>query len=174
MGDYSEKRKKSWKEIDQARDKSERRETPQERQRRDAATRNEMNAYKKELESFFEGGAVPKGMKKEMGSLQAGGIFPLLAGILKAENDDELVAAADALLSAGYEIPPEDGDVIVKLLGHPGEDVQLRALALLNDYLDEGHPCPDGQRTRLKIELISLSAADDDLLDLADEVKGKL
>ena len=174
MGDYSEKRKKSWKDIDKSRDSSERRKTPQERHRDEAAAKNAVRNYKKELEAFFEGGDVPSGMKKDMGNVKAGGIFPLLAAILKSENEEELVAATAALISGGYDIPSEDGDVIVKLLDHPDENIQLQTLTLLNDLLDEGHPCPDEQRTRLKVNLISLSASDEDLLDLAEEVQDKL
>ncbi len=176
MGDdgYSEKRRRSWREIDQMRDGSRRSSSHREKKQSKAAKSAAYERYKQQVEEFFSGGAVPDALKAELGDVRAGGIFPLIGAIKKAQTPSEIATAVQRLLEEGYEIPGSDGELLVKLLEHPEEQMQKRAAILLDEFLSAGNPCPKPALTRQRLELISVMAEDEELAELAEELRDKV
>ncbi len=178
---YSEKRKKTWREIDNAKEKggskSDAAVKPKKKSSSQAAGDAAYAEYKKQLEAFFSGGKPPEGLKKEMSGASAsmsGGVFALGAAIKKATSQKELADAAAAYKAAGYEFGDEDGEMLTALLELQNEEIQMEAMRLLSSRLDKGAPVPSPSLTKAKLDLIIVSASEDETAELAEELKRRI
>lgn len=178
---YSEKRKKTWREIDNAKEKGGSKSggsiKPKKKSSSQAAGDAAYADYKKQLDAFFTGGKPPEGLKKELSGAptsMSGGIFALGSAIKKAKSQKELADAAAAYKAAGYEFGDEDGELLTALLELQNEEIQIEAMRLLNSYLDKGAFVPSPSLTKVKLDLISVSAAEDETAELAEELKRRI
>lgn len=97
----------------------------------------------------------------------------LVEGIRRATSPREVEGAIDALKSAGYALPPTDGELLSKALGHKDEAVICEALrGLLDIAAAGGIKSPRLLRTR--IENVALLASSSECRELCVELKGKL
>jgi len=176
MGDYSEKRKKSWREIDQARTggsgASRERESARERQLKQSGALQE---YKRQLEAFFDGrGEAPASVKKEFGAVGVpSGVLQKLAAIKNAAGTEDLTRATAAFLEAGHEFPDTDLELHLKLLEHPDERLVHQALTRLLTLFDQ-KLVAHRRGVILRLETLELSAEDDEVRELATLVKEKI
>lgn len=97
----------------------------------------------------------------------------LVEGIRKATSPREVEGAIDALKSAGYALPPNDGELLSKALGHKDETIICEALrGLLDIAAAGGIKSPRLLKTR--IENVALLASSSECRELCTELKGKL
>lgn len=172
MSDDREKR--SWKEIDQMRDGTARREKRQERQPR---SKQSQKSYRAALDRAFDSGKIGelvKGQAEESGGEEApadASRIKLLREINKAEDRASITKAVDAYLEK-YEIP-EDADVLAKIVQHRKPGIQLKAMRMLDAMLDEAQP----KRVRAlvgQLKLIRDMADEREMEELADRLIDRL
>lgn len=122
-------RKKSWREIDNGKNKSRHRDDRKPSQRE----QNASAAYKRDLEKLFQGGDVPdrfkglaEGLKPEEGSEEA--IWrEAIQALHDADGFREFVAAVNEFVKAGHPLPGDE-DLLLKFLDHPSERMVQLAL----------------------------------------------
>ena len=148
---YSEKRKKSWKEIDQQRDKSQHRKEPRPEKPGGARPGRSSARYRAALEKAFEKGDMGKVADRLSSAMpdapeptpKAGGSKApprqkLIHNVTTAGHTREAVEAIDELMK--YYDLPDDFDVLTRALEHPDEDVMLQVLQKLEELLQETKP----------------------------------
>jgi hypothetical protein len=97
----------------------------------------------------------------------------LVEAIRRATSPREVEGAIDALKSAGYALPPTDGELLSKALGHKDEAIICEALrGLLDIAAAGGIKSPRLLRTR--IENVALLASSSECRELCAELKAKL
>lgn len=168
-----ERPRKSWREIDKQRDRSAHR-----REERPAGSRprdlRRQRTYRDKLDHLFESGRIGEVVSKsaeETEGAQGENRIKLLRQLAAAEGRDTVTAIIDAYL-ARFDLP-RDIEVLSKVLEHRNPDLQLKAMELLLQLVDEQKP----RRTRAvvgQLKLIRDTAEDADLVPLAEQLLEKL
>lgn len=123
-------RKKSWREIDNNKNKSRHRDDRKPSQREQSASAS----YKRDLDKLFEsGGKVPdrfkgiaEGLAPKEGSEEA--VWRDAVSTLRdADGFRPFIAAAAEFAKAGHELP-KDEDILIRFLDHPSERMVQLAL----------------------------------------------
>lgn len=134
--------KKSWREIDQQRDKSShRRDEPGGPRGFSSAPRRQRN-YRAKLDHLFDSGKIGKVLEKQ----QPGETAPpsdenrlkLFRKVIDETGRDGITRAIDAYL-AKYELS-DDFDFLAKMLEHRQPSRQLEAMVRLDQLLDAQQP----------------------------------
>jgi hypothetical protein len=139
MSDDRDRPKRSWKEIDQMRDGSRRRDDRPQGPKRGPRSQK---SYRAALDRAFSSGAVGQLVKDkdiESGEELDEAKAKLLRAILDAEDRPTITKAVDAYLAA-YESFPADPDVLAKVVQHKNPTRQLEAMEQLEPLLDERAP----------------------------------
>lgn len=177
--DDDDRPRKSWREIDRARGRSrhtsssDRSDRDQERLERSQAYRS----YKANLDKFFEGGATaaPGGLKALLDPTgEKSARARAIEEIQKASAEDrrkwsELVKA----FVEEHELPP-DPYLLTEFLGHPRERVADKALARIEQLLDEGALKKIPPSLDQQLRSLELTADDEDLRSRATDLRAKL
>jgi hypothetical protein len=140
----SEKRKKSWKEIDQQRDKSAHRR--EERKPSSSGRRggDPSRSHRANLDKLFDSGQISELVKQRdaQTGVQADAAGPsrrkLEARILEAADRESKVAAIDAYLAA-FSLP-RDFDTVAHVLDHPDDEIVEQTLEHLEAMLEQDKP----------------------------------
>lgn len=97
----------------------------------------------------------------------------LVEAIRRATSPREVETAIDALKGAGYALPPSDGELLSKALGHKDEAIICEALrGLLDIAAAGGIKSPRLLRTR--IENVALLASSSECRELCADLKARL
>ena len=132
-----ERPRKSWKEIDQARDGSRtRRDEPSGRR----PSPRSQKSYRAALDRAFNSGKIGELVQERElpeDSPDANRI-KLMRAITEAEDRPTITKAADAFLEQ-FELP-KDADVLAKVVQHKKPARQIQAMELLESLLDEQQP----------------------------------
>ena len=153
MGD--DRPKRSWREIDQAKEKARPRRDDRERARESASRSSSYSRYKSQLDQLFKpGGAqLPDHIRSQLGpESESSQQRRALADALKASPSDETLAA---YLDAGQALP-DDARVLMSLLGGKDESLMRPVLEKLLDVVESGRrpnrmlltPTPGGRAKR--------------------------
>jgi hypothetical protein len=139
----SESRKKSWKEIDQQRDRSaHRREQPGAAGRKRGG--DPSRGHRAALDQLFDSGQISELVRQrdEQTGVQADAAGPsrrkLSEQIQQAPDRDAKIAAIDAYLAA-FSLP-RDYDTLAHLLDHPDDEIVEQTLERLAEQLAEQKP----------------------------------
>ncbi len=97
----------------------------------------------------------------------------LIGAIRRATSPREVEGAIDALKTAGYALPPNDGELLSKALGHKDEAVICEALRGLLDIAAAGL-ITSPRLLRTRIENVALLASSSECRELCGELKSKL
>lgn len=191
--------KKSWREIDKARESGVRKTAPEDREKERALQANSSayDKYKKNLERLWntgnmvalleERGEVPTAVAQAAGVTQD--VEPARAvirkspevlakekdvreGVRKAVGPTAVKEAVNAFLAL-QDWLPDDVEFLSKVLASPVELHQTKALRVLNKRVDLGQ----SQNARLlkgRLQTVALTAGDDETKELATSVRGKL
>ncbi|MBN2358414.1 MAG: hypothetical protein JXR83_03115 [Deltaproteobacteria bacterium] len=165
--DESERPKRSWREIDRARDLKHERKAPlpsaQTTLKGTAAKR-----YRSQLDRIFAGGGLPDEIKRQapgFADVEPTARQQLVDAVLAATSPAEIETAVDALLAT--EPMPGDPMLLVKILAHPKRAHAKPALASLLDALESGRP-QNANLLKSRVQALRLVDDDDDLQRLAD------
>lgn len=174
MGD-SDRPRKSWKEIDRARDGSGHRD---DRDRPSPGgprrTQRSQKSYRAALDRLFDSGKIGALMPKDgetAGAEGDAGRTTLLRQLEAAEGRDAITKAVDAFVRS-YALP-DDVDLLTKVLEHRDPQQQLTALRALLRMTEGDRP----RRTRGlvgKLKLIREMADDPEIADLAAQLADRL
>lgn len=141
-----ERERKSWREIDKQRDRSaHRRDEPRPSEGRSRRGQRSQKSYRTALDQLFSTGKIAEVVQQKTGETavprtdDGDNRIRLLMRIRDAGDRDELVKSVDALLRH-YDLPDE-ADVLMRVLEHPSQDLQLRAMQRLEAL-------PSGQSPR--------------------------
>ncbi len=176
--DDGDRPRKSWREIDKARDSSRSRSSGGERPgSRDRLERSQAyREYKSSLDRFFSGsGSAPEGLKGLLDPTGAKSArTKAVEEIQKASAEDrrrwaELVKA----FVEEHELPP-DPYLLTEFLGHPRESVAAKALARLRELADGGKIKKVPASLEQQLRSVELTSTDDDLKEAARSLREKL
>lgn len=167
-------RKKSWREIDQQRDKSRHRDDA----KKGGAKGREKEAsasYKNDLDALFtSGGKVPERFQKLMGDLEPeegseeAEWRAAVAELRGVEGFREFAAAVTKFRRAGNRLP-DDEDLLIKILDHPSERIVADTLAHILDL----HKRRGFERTaplKNRLQAMRSIAEDARTIELLDQV----
>lgn len=167
--------KKSWRELDAARDKGGsggRRRDPSERDRERASKSQAYSAYKGQLDKLFKpGGAqLPEHMRAALGpqSEESKAKRAVLEALNATPNEETLRAALDA----GVELPSEPR-LLTGLLDVRDEALLRPVLQRLLDLVEDGKK-PNRMLLIQRLEAVRQRAEDSEVLDLADMIRAAL
>ena len=165
--DERERPKRSWREIDRARDIKHERTAPlpgaQTTLKGGAAKR-----YRSQLDRIFAGGSLPDEVKRQapgFADVEKTAGQELFDALLAAISPAEIEQAVDALLAT--EPMPSDPALLVKILAHPKQAHAAEALASLLDTLENGRP-GNANLLKSRVQSLKLLADDDEVKRLAD------
>jgi oligoribonuclease (3'-5' exoribonuclease) len=175
-----DKPKRSWREIDQMKDRSKHRQadktglSPQKQTRANSASK----VYKSQLDSFFDGaGQAPTYAKEKLKSLETNSEQgEKRIALLKAIKEAATSSAADhAVLEflKEWELPP-DYDVLSQVLLCSDERYLRQAMALLNDLLEQHRVPKRTQVLEQRLRRIKSLSDDLELQTQADALQKKL
>lgn len=171
--DERERPKRSWREIDRARDIKRERTAPlpgtQTTLKGGAAKR-----YRSQLDRIFAGGGLPDEVKRQapgFENVEKTARQVLVDAVLAAIAPAEIEQAVDALLAT--EPMPTDPALLVKVLAHPKQAHAAAALASLLDTLENGRP-QNANLLKSRVQSLKLIADDDEVKRLADCVLAML
>jgi hypothetical protein len=144
--DFSEKRKKSWRELDNQKDRSahRREERPAMSPKKQVRADNASKLYKSQLDRFFEGdGAAPKQVKDKLGALEDVSEEGLArkAALQKIKDAATSSAKREAVAQylARWELPP-DHEVLAEVLACDDDGFIARALTVIGELLAQNRP----------------------------------
>jgi len=166
--------KKSWRELDQMRDKggSGRRRDPSERDRERASKSQAYSAYKSHLDKLFTpGGAqLPEHMREKLGpqSDEAKARAQMLTALKDKPSADTL----RPLVEAGEPLP-DDPRLLMSLLDVRDEPLLRAVLQQLLDIV-EGGKKPNRMLLIQRLEAVKNFAAEDETLELVDMTRAAL
>jgi hypothetical protein len=175
--DPRDREKKSWREIDQQRDKSEhRRGGSPKGERLPRAESQSYRAYKSQLDKLFDGGGVPDALKQRMEEAGIGKDKKARAAAAKtiigaAKQADKLEALNVYREAHGFPVEEEVLAVLLDLDDEP--DVVREALETIEARLDEGQLKRAGS-LKARIKTAKMTVDDDDVVEVAGRVLGKL
>ena len=143
MANDDDKPKKSWREIDSAKDKSShRKEEGGSGNRPGRVERSQAyRAYKTQLNKLFDGGGLPDALKNKLEEAGVGSSKKrkkdCVSAILASKN---LKAVQEALETNRQEFGfPDDEEVLAKLLEQDNIKIVLETLAMIETLQAEGH-----------------------------------
>ena len=157
-----ERRKKSWREIDNQRDRS--RHTGRRTidkpmgQKAKRAAKLGYSSYKSSLNKLFNEGVMSEGLKKTLGKnapnakIEPGSRMDLLRKLKQAEDFNKFIKLVGQYRKKGFTLP-DDYDLLIRLLDHPDDDVQLEALEAIEGCLDR-IPCKRTNALRQRLMLL--------------------
>ena len=167
--------KKSWRELDAARDKSGgggRRRDPTERNRERASKTQAYSAYKTQLDKLFTtGGAqLPEHMRAKLGpqSEEAKQKRAALDALTQAPSEDTL----RAVVEGGYPLP-DDPRLLMSLLDIRDEALLRVALQALLDIVGTGKK-PNRMLLIQRLQSVKNFAEEDETIALVDDLRGEL
>ena len=140
MANDDDRPKKSWREIDSAKDKSSHRKEEGGGHRPERALRSQAyRAYKTQLNKLFDGGSLPDALKNKLEEAGVGSSKKrkkaCVSAILEAKN---LKAVQEALEDHRQEFGfPDDEEVLAKLLEQDSSKIVLDTLAMIETLLAE-------------------------------------
>ena len=170
MGD--DRPKRSWKEIDQAREKARPRRDEREQARNKASSSSSYSRYKSQLDQLFKpGGAqLPGHIRSQLGpQSEESQARRALFDALKAEPTEKTL---EAYLSAGHELP-EDPRFLMSLLAIRNEPLIRPALSKLLDVVESGKK-PNRMLLIQRLEAVQTFAEEEDTLDLLKMLRAAL
>lgn len=148
---YSEKRKKSWKEIDQQRDRSQHRREPRPDHPPGTRPGRSSARYRAALEKAFNTGSMGKVAERLSAAMpdaprssedgkepSAPARQKLIHQVTSAAHTKEAVEALNELMKH-FDLP-DDFDVLTRALEHPDEDVTVRVMHKLEAMLKTQKP----------------------------------
>lgn len=170
--------RKSWREIDKARDGSSHREDrPDASMLSRKGSGRSQKSYRAALDRLFDSGKIadlvdqkePEEAKPK--DTQGESRIKLLRTIRDAGDRDEVTRAADAYLEQ-FDLP-EDIDVLPRLLEHRDPEIQRQTMERMDTLLDEAQP----KRTRAivgQLKMIRDFADDQEMMELANKLIDRL
>ncbi|MFH1130608.1 MAG: hypothetical protein V1754_04695 [Pseudomonadota bacterium] len=166
--------RKSWREIDKAKDRSAHRKEERPAHGGGKSTKRTQQSYRATLDRLFESGRVGQLIeKKAPGSTEGaeGGRIKLLRKIKEAEGVNAVTEAVDVFLK---EHPlPDDSEILAKMLEHRDPDRQQEALERLHKVINVDPP----KRARAligRLKLIRDTADEPVMIKIASELIEKL
>lgn len=167
--DHDDRPKKSWREIDQSREKgtsrSERPDRGADRLQKSQAYRN----YKSQLNKLFDGGGVlPEALATKLGDTgvasEAKQRKDALAAILAAQKPKDVKAAVKAYETVfGF---PDDEEALGKILDLSDEDLVMRALQTLSQ-LNAAGPLKRASSLKARLKTVQISMDDPEIVSAA-------
>lgn len=177
-GDDPERPKKSWREIDAAKDRTMHRREDRPRGGAKAAQRSQaaQHQYRAALDKLFEGGGATAGWAKVLPEMpkdpQSDGRQDLLRAIRTATGRKAVETAVAALL-ARFTLP-DDADVLSQVLLH-GDDAVVRTALEKLDALLPLHAAAGKAVLRTRLRTLEEDPdRDRDVRALAGKVRGKV
>lgn len=171
----NDKPKKSWREIDQSKDKNRTRsETPGgggSRAQRSAA----YSSYKTQLNKLFDGGGLPALVAERLGDQHVAApaqTRKAAASAICAAKTPKAVRAALEAYDAAHGFP-EDEEVLAKLLDMSDEILVLQALQVVEKLADAGS-LKRGASLKARIKTAQLTLDDPDIRETARRLLTKL
>lgn len=167
-----ERPKKSWSEIDKARDKGTTRREPGSGPKTSARAAAAQKQYKAALDRLFDTGEAKKLLGQKAADPKTDSRLAKIRAVRDAIGRDDISKAVDALLAEGGSLPPDE-DVLTQAIEHRDEAKARLALAALLSWLDKNRP---RRQATLKARLSGMvdNARDEDTQDLARQVLAKL
>ena len=162
---YDDRPKKSWSEIDKARDgrRSSSGPRPAEREKTDRS--GGYSRYKSAADAFFSGNLLPDGLKEKVDPTGEGKARQDLLKKVRDAEDFKTFAQLSKEYIDKYELP-EDPYLLDRLLGHPNDEIVLRTLARLTALLAAAElKAPKSLPERLKS--LELGSDNPEVQDLA-------
>jgi hypothetical protein len=167
--------KKSWKEIDAARDRSggvRKRRDPDETSRQKVEHSQAYSKYKANLDKLFTpgGSALPESMREKLGPTtpEAKAQRAALDALKATPNDETLKACLDA----GATLPDEPR-LLLSLFDVKDESLLPPVLERLLEIV-EGGKKPNRMLLLQKLDALKNKTADDRVLSLAEDLRGAL
>jgi hypothetical protein len=175
--DSGDRPKRSWREIDKARESSRGRTSGERPGARDKLERSQAyREYKSSLDKFFSGsGAAPDGLK---GLLDPSGAksarSKAIEDIQKASAEDRRKwAELVKVFVEEHELPP-DPYLLTEFLGHPKEAVAAKAMARIAELAEGGKIKKIPPSLDQQLRSVELTSSDDDLKAAARALREKL
>jgi hypothetical protein len=179
MAADDEKPKRSWREIDQNKDRSKHRTedrpklNPRSRQRAESASK----LYRAKLDSFFSGeGKVPEHVKEKFAGIQnsADGLErkEAVACIAGARSAAERTRAIRAYLDR-WELPSDYG-MLCEVLACDDEDLVGQALRMISDMFDENRVPKRASLLEQRLRGVATLAEDEELQQQATLLQKRL
>jgi hypothetical protein len=184
--DNDDRPKKSWREIDQAREKGTGREPRGDRSGERLQGSQAYRSYKTQLNKLFDGGALPEALKGGAGGFPPGmkerlgdaAVVPdvkkrkdAAASIVAATKPKDFKAAMQAYIDAhGF---PEEEEVLAKVLDSTDEGWVLQAIETATRLHGEG-ALKRGASLKVRLKTVQLSIDDPDIVQAAKALLAKL
>jgi hypothetical protein len=174
MSDDEERPRKSWREIDNARDRSahRREERPGGAERKRGP--GSQKSYRATLDRLFETGKIAElvdGPGASEGP-ESESRIRMLARIEKAMDKDSICREVDAYLAKFGELP-DDLEILGKVLEHRDAERQRQAMERIDKLLDSARP--KRQRAMVaQLKIIRDLAYDKEMTQLAGKLIGRL
>lgn len=176
MSEDRERPKKSWREIDKAKDQSaHRREEPR---RETPRAKTAQKQYRATLDRLFDQGEAERLLKgsRSTSSKKKGekddSRFARIRAVREAIGRDEISLAVDRLLEMG-PLPLEE-EVLTQAIDHRDEEKVQMALSALLQWLERNRPRRQGTLKARLSGLASNDALGEETIDLAKKVLEKL
>jgi hypothetical protein len=163
-----ERPRRSWREIDQMRDRSAHRQEPRPEGPGGPRRERSQKSYRAALDRAFEGRALgrllspPQGGESRLGQL---------AAIRDAVTPEELSAAVDHALAAGPL--PDDVEIWARVVEHRDPDRVREGLLRLRALLDT-QPLKRARALRARLRYLEEVAQDDEVRRLAAALRARL
>jgi len=171
----------SWKEIDNRKDKSKHVTDERQSRRKPRQVATAYSQYKDQLDQLFDTGEKASMVKGMLQASQSKAVLDqgeaperqkLLRAIREAPGERGVQEAVDAFIARYGELP-EDVDVLTQALLHADDEVKAQALCKIGRHLD-GHILQQKALLLERVKAIIRSGEDDDVVELAKEVRRKL
>lgn len=162
--------KKSWREIDKAKDQSSHRPAEPKKQTRESVAAQKQ--YKAQLDRLFDSGEAMKLLGKTATTPPSAETkLAKIRALRDAVGRDEITKATDALFALGPL--PQEEEVLTQALEHRKEERVREVMAALLTWLERNRP---KRQATLKARLSGLvdNADDEETRELAKQVLAKL
>lgn len=163
---YDDRPKRSWAEIDKARDGKRSRSSSPPAERSKLEQSGQYSRYKSAADQFFSGNLMPDALKEK---LDPNGDAAARQALLKKVKDSEDVksfAESSKEYVDKYGLPEEDPYLLDRLLSHPNDGIVVKTLEKLTELFKAGTlKVPKSLPQRLKS--LELGSDDPDVQDNA-------
>jgi hypothetical protein len=139
---YDDRPKKSWKEIDAARDGKRSRSSSPPGERAKLEKSGQYSRYKSAADQFFSGNLLPDALREKLDPTGEGKARQDLLKKVKDAEDFKVFAQLSKEYVDKYDLPDEDPYLLDRLLGHPNEGLVLKTLEKLTEKLKAGELKP--------------------------------
>ena len=170
--------RKSWREIDKARDgSSHRKDRPDASMLTRRSSGRSQKSYRAALDRLFDSGKIADLVEQKDPSeakpmdTEAESRLKMLRKIQDATDRDEVTRTADAYLKQ-FDLP-QDMDILPRLLEHRDPEVQLQTMTRMDELLDTLRP----KRTRAivgQLKMIRDFADEQEMMALANKLIDRL